>query len=214
MTRSAETCTSACACAQGRHDPQLVVVTGGPGAGKTAVLEMARRSLCRHVIVLAEAAGIVFGGGFPRRSSEPARQAAQRAIFHIQRELEQLHVDEQDAAVVLCDRGTLDGVAYWPGAAEEFFTELGIDRAGEIGRYQAVIHLRTPNAEAGYDHSNPLRVETAAQAAAIDDRIEAAWRDHPRRTVIESTVDFPTKASRALAAIGAELPACCDPVAR
>ncbi len=212
MTRSGDRCTSDCACAEGKHDPRLVVVTGGPGAGKTAVLEMARRSLCRHVIVLPEAAGIVFGGGFPRRSSKPARQAAQRAIFHIQRELEQLHVDEQDAAVILCDRGTLDGVAYWPGAACEFFTELGIDHLSEIGRYQAVIHLRTPNAEEGYDRSNPLRVGNAAQAAAIDERIEAAWRDHPRRTVIESTMDFPTKASQALAAIGAELPSCCGPV--
>ena len=137
MPRSADRCTSTCTCAQRWHAPRLVVVTGGPGAGKTAVLEMARRSLCRHVVVLPEAAGIVFGGGFPRHSTDPARRAAQRAIFHIQRELERLTLEERQAAVVLCDRGTLDGVAYWPGAADDFFAELGIAPDLEIDRYQA-----------------------------------------------------------------------------
>lgn len=86
MIQPDEACTAPCSCADGRHDPQLVVITGGPGAGKTAVLELARRSLGRHVLVLPEAAGIVFGGGFP---SEAAQRASQRAIFHIQRETEQ-----------------------------------------------------------------------------------------------------------------------------
>lgn len=202
---------ASCSCAEGRHDPQLVVITGGPGAGKTAVLEMARRSLCRHVLVLPEAAGIVFGGGFPRRPSEAAQRASQRAIFHVQREMERLHLEERSAAILLCDRGTLDGLAYWPGAAQEFFSDLHIDPLTELARYRAVIHLRTPAAESGYDHSNPLRVETAEQAGKIDHRIEAAWQDHPHKTLISSSPDFATKAGRALAAIGAELPDCCDP---
>ncbi len=211
MTGTDGACTSTCSCAQEVHDPRLVVVTGGPGAGKTAVLEMARRSLCRHVLVLPEAAGIVFSGGFPRGSTKAARRAAQRAIFHIQRELEQLHLDEHRSAVILCDRGTLDGIAYWPGASDQFFAELGVAQADELDRYQAVIHLRTPGVNEGYDHSNPLRIEGAAQAQQIDHRIEAAWREHPRRTIIDSTLDFPTKAGRALAAIAEQLPACCDP---
>lgn len=45
-----------------------VVLTGGPGAGKTAVLELVRRAVCRHVRVLPEAASVVYGGGFPRES--------------------------------------------------------------------------------------------------------------------------------------------------
>jgi len=39
----------------------LVVLTGGPGAGKTAFLEIARRNFCEHIAVLPEAASIVFG---------------------------------------------------------------------------------------------------------------------------------------------------------
>jgi hypothetical protein len=54
------------------HDARLVAVTGGPGAGKTAVLELAARSLCEHVAILLEAATIVFGGGFPATKQSQA----------------------------------------------------------------------------------------------------------------------------------------------
>lgn len=206
-----ETCTGSCPCAQQRHDPRLVVVTGGPGAGKTAVLEMARRSLCGHVVILPEAAGIVFGGGFPRLTSLPARRAAQHAIFCVQRQRERLHLDQRGPAVVLCDRGTLDGIAYWPGERDDFETDMAVTVDAELARYQAVIHLRTPGRGRGYDHSNPLRTEDPDTAAEIDDRIAEAWHHHPNRTIIDATVDFPTKAQRALEAIAAELPACCNP---
>src|SRR5262245_41814414 len=104
-----------CACSK-THPTKLVVLTGGPGAGKTAILELIKHHGCEHVVVLPEAATIVFRGGFPRGVSEPARRAAQRAIFHVQRELEQLALEEGRGAVALCDRGTIDGLAYWPGS--------------------------------------------------------------------------------------------------
>ncbi len=52
-----------CSCKMPRHGSKLVVLTGGPGAGKTAVLEVVRRRFCEHVAVLPEAASILFGGG-------------------------------------------------------------------------------------------------------------------------------------------------------
>jgi len=72
------------------HQLRRVVLTGGPGAGKTAVLELVRATACRHVRVLPEAASVIFGGGFPRRDGFDERRAAPRAIFHVQRELEAL----------------------------------------------------------------------------------------------------------------------------
>jgi len=92
------------------------VPTGGPGAGKSAVLELARLFFCRHVERLPEAAGIVFGGRFPRTGELMVRQAAQRSICHVQRELESTVVGH-NAAVVVCDRGTPDGSANWEGEA-------------------------------------------------------------------------------------------------
>jgi predicted ATPase len=191
------------------HARRRVVVTGGPGAGKTAVLELARRVLCRHVVVLPESAGILFGGGFPRAHSAATARAAQRAIFHVQHELEAV-ADAGDAPIVLCDRGTVDGAAYWPGEdGSDLFADVGTTRAREHARYDAVIHMRTPPLHDGYDHSNPLRIEAPAEALAIDARIEAAWNGHPRRVVVEATHDFFRKASRGLELVLAEIPPCC-----
>lgn len=198
-----------CQCASEGHTPKLVVLTGGPGAGKTAVLELVRKSMCEHVSVLPEAASVVFGGGFPRRESHAARKGAQRAILHIQQELERITLEEEKAAIALCDRGTVDGLAYWPGTEEEFWKELGSSRRAELGRYSAVIHLRTPHLNQGYNKSNPVRVETADQALLLDEKILAAWAGHPKRIVIDSETDFLSKAGRAIEAIRAELPECC-----
>ncbi|MFT5356514.1 MAG: hypothetical protein ACI9KE_003739 [Polyangiales bacterium] len=196
-----------------KHAPGLIALTGGPGAGKTAVLEMASRAFCQHVAILPEAAGIVFGGGFPREPGDLVLRASQRAIFGIQREVERLVVDEGEVAIGLCDRGSIDGVAYWPGPPESFYAEFGTSIEQELGRYAAVIHLETPHAAQGYDHSNVLRVESAEEAHAIDARIAEAWRDHPQRTTIPSTPDFIDKALKALAAIRAQLPETCRPTA-
>jgi predicted ATPase len=198
---------SDCRCASTHDRPRRIVVTGGPGAGKTALLETIQRAMCRHVLVLPESAGIVFGGGFPRGTTMGLRRAAQRAIFCVQRELETT-ARERDVAVVLCDRGTIDGMAYWPGP-DDMWYGLGTSLDEQLARYDAVIHLRTPTSGNGYNHNNPLRVESAAEAAAIDAKIAAVWARHPRRFEVESTVDFLTKAKRALDLIRAELPSCC-----
>ena len=198
-----------CQCRLDRLPTRLVAVTGGPGAGKTAVLEMARRSFCKHIAILPEAAGIVFGGGFPRLDSMVGRCASQRAIFHVQRELEALATGCGEIAVALCDRGTIDGVAYWPAGADDYWQALGTRHDIELGHYTAVVHLRTPGAAVGYDQSNPLRQESAEQAAAIDARIAAAWSTHPRRVEIASRDDFLAKARMVLEVVRSELPPCC-----
>lgn len=197
-----------CSCTQS-HASRRVVLTGGPGAGKTAVLEMVRRSLCEHVRVLPEAAGVVFGGGFPRHEDTECRRAAQRAIFHVERELEATGA-AHNAAIVLCDRGTIDGLAYWPGPVEEFWASTSTDLDTELARYQAVIHLRTPTTGQGYNRQNPLRTETASRAAAIDDRILDLWSRHPNRYLVHATGDFLDKAAEALTFLRHELPGCCS----
>jgi predicted ATPase len=185
---------------------RLVVLTGGPGAGKTAVLEVIRRNFGARVQVLPEAASILLRGGFPRGTSHAERRAVQRAIFHVQRELERLAVAHNHGTVALCDRGTLDAVAYWPGEPAEFFQEVGVTRESELARYAAVIHLRTPKDGQGYDHSNPVRIEDAEEAALIDEAIHHAWEGHPHRHTVDSTPDFLDKVVRVLALVAAELP--------
>lgn len=196
-----------CPCRQ-PHPRRRIVLTGGPGAGKTAVLELVRQHFCEHVHVLHESASIVFGGGFPRRPHGEGRRAAQRAIFHVQRELEAVEEGE-NAAIVLCDRGTVDGAAYWPGPSD-LWSSVGTTLADELARYNAVIHLRTPSMGEGYNHVNPLRLESAGEAAAIDERLLHVWTTHPRRFVIEAHAAFLDKARHVLDILRNELPECCN----
>jgi predicted ATPase len=195
-----------CDCRE-HHVPRRVVLTGGPGAGKTAVLELIRLFFCDHVKTIPESAGIVFGGRFPRSDRPPLRQAAQRAIYHIQRELESV-ADADNAAVVLCDRGTVDCAAYWVGDGD-LFSAVGTTRSIELARYDAVIHLQTPTSPRDYNHENPLRLESLEEASVVDAEIAAQWADHPRRFVLEPTEDFLHKAARALALLRSEVPECC-----
>ena len=195
-----------CDCRE-QHVPRRVVLTGGPGAGKTAVLELIRFFFCDHVTRLPEAAGIVFAGRFPRSERPPLRQAAQRAIYHVQRELEAV-ADTENPAVVLCDRGTVDCAAYWAGDGD-LFSAVGTTRAIELARYDAVIHLRTPTSPHAYNRENPLRIESMEEAAAIDARIALEWSAHSRVLVVDPTEDFLHKAARALALLRREVPECC-----
>ncbi len=198
----------ACSC-DDRHDaPKLVVLTGGPGAGKTAVLELVKQRFCEHVLVLPEAASILFLGGFPRPATDDGLAAAQRAIFHVQQELEAVGAAEDNPSVLLCDRGVIDGLAYWPGDEASYFADVRTTKARELARYAAVIHLRTPG-KGGYNHRNPARIESAERAAALDVKIEAAWAGHPHVHFVQSADDFVHKAQRALDLIEHELPPCC-----
>ena len=195
-----------CTCSD-HHVRRRIVLTGGPGAGKTAVLELCRQYFCHHVVILPESASLLFRGGFPRGGPAGQQAATQRAIFHVQRELEQI-ADLDGAAIVLCDRGTVDGAAYWPGP-NTLFEEVGTTSASELQRYDTVIHLQTPD-PGSYNRDNPMRVETAVEAAALDARIADAWRLHPRCRVVDNHVNFLDKAHQALGYLREELPACCS----
>lgn len=198
--------TRACACTL-PHPRKRIVLTGGPGAGKTAVLELAHQYFCKHLVMVPEAASVLFRGGFPRGGNTEQRAAVQRAIFHVQHELEAVTEAADHAAALLCDRGTVDGAAYWPGP-DTLWSSVSVSREAELARYDAVIHLRVPTA-VHYNHDNAVRIETAEEAARIDERIAEVWAGHPRRFTLDSTESFLDKAHHALALIEAELPTCC-----
>ncbi len=198
-----------CSCKVDEHDIQFVALTGGPGGGKTALLEIAERVFCQHVAVLPEAASIIFSGGFPRHESPGARRAAQLAIFHGQRQLEALMRAEYGVAIVLCDRGTIDGSAYWPPGEEDYWQALGTTREEELSHYYGVIHLETPDIDHGYNRENQLRTESALSAHEIDLSIAKAWEGRPRRLVVPSSPRFLDKVQLAISHIGDMMPKCC-----
>lgn len=177
---------------------KFIVITGGPGAGKTAVLEMIKKMNLLNTIILPEAASILFNGGFWRLPSPTARASAQRAIFQVQKEIENLVREENTWEFALCDRGSLDGLAYWPYSSELFWEMNQTNLSKEISKYSAIIHLRTPAETQGYNHVNPLRTENALTAKEIDNKIADIWKNHPMYISIESDDDFLIKAQKAI----------------
>jgi predicted ATPase len=170
------------------------VLTGGPGAGKTAVMEAARQIFSQSkVTILPEAASIVYSGGFPRFASAVSVRAAQRAIAAVQHELEAYTFEEGSTSLALCDRGIVDGAAYWPEGADAFYEAIGWPRESVYARYNTVIHLRTPTLHLGYNNSNPMRTESAAEAAVLDSRIEKVWEGHPNRFIVPAAETFTEK---------------------
>lgn len=86
------------------HGRCRIVVTGGPGGGKTTAADLFRREIGESVVVVPESATLLFGGGFPRSAELHARAAAQRAIYHVQRNLEDVQSALYPDRVLLCDR--------------------------------------------------------------------------------------------------------------
>ena len=176
-----------------------IVLTGGPGGGKTTAADLLRRELGSRVVIVPEAATILFAGGFPRSSQWDANRAAQSAIFHVQRNLEDVQSALYPDRALLCDRGTADGSAYWNDGEESFFRAQGTTLDTELSRYDAVVFFETA-AVAGLsiEGGNPVRCESLQQAVALDSRLRALWGRHPRFTLIPHSPSFLHKITGAL----------------
>lgn len=171
--------------------PFRVVLTGGPGGGKTTAADLLRREIGDRVIVVPEAATLLFSGGFPRPIDPQARRSAQCAIYHVQRNLEDIQAAQYPERVLLCDRGTVDGGAYWPDGSEDFFATVGTDYGAELDRYDAVIFFETAALGGhGFESENAFRTETHQQAIDLDRRLRDLWMPHPRFTLIPHSASF------------------------
>jgi len=179
-----------------------IVLTGGPGGGKTTAADLFRREIGERVVLVPESATLLFGGGFPRSKDPKAVLAAQRAIFHVQRNLEDTQAALFPGRILLCDRGTVDGAAYWPGEPHHFFNALGTTLEHELSRYDAVIFFET--AAAGglqIEGGNPVRNETSREALNLDRKLRALWSKHRRFVLVPHNRSFFKKISFGLAVL-------------
>lgn len=184
----------------GKNGKRRIVLTGGPGGGKTTAADLFRREMGDHIIIVPEAATLLFSGGFPRSDEPHAMRAAQRAMFHVQRNLEDVQSARFPERILLCDRGTVDGAAYWPDGGEDFFSALGTTREAEYTRYDAVLFFESA-AIGGLEvveGGNPIRTESISSAASLDARLREAWADHPNFVLIPHEASFFHKMTRAL----------------
>lgn len=175
-----------------------IVLTGGPGGGKTTAADLFRREIGEAVVVVPEAATMLFSGGFPRVEEPGPRRSIQRAIFEVQRNLEDVQQARFPDRVLLCDRGTVDGAVYWPGGVDAFFEAMETTLEEQLARYDAVLFFETA-AAGGHviEGGNPTRTESAAAAVALDAALRTVWSRHPRFWLIRNERSFLTKITAA-----------------
>src|SRR4029078_8310814 len=115
--------------------------------------------------------------------------SAQSAIFHVQRNLEDVQSALYPERVLLCDRGTVDGGAYWQDGADSFFHSQGTTLETEAARYYAVVFFETA-AVAGMsiESGNPGRCQSLDQAIELDAKLRALWARHPHFTLVPHSI--------------------------
>lgn len=116
---------------------------------------------------------------------------------------------DADKLLIVCDRGALDNKAYMTDMEfQSVLRELKLNEVRLRDCYDAVFHLVTAakGAEEFYTLSNnQARTETVEQAAALDDKLIAAWTGHPHLRIIDNRTDFEKKLQRLMSEISAFL---------
>jgi len=165
-----------------------IAVTGGPTAGKTALVETLFLAFSDRLGVVQEAASMLFRAGLPRGTDVAHLLVQERVIYHMQKALEDLATLDKPGRVLLCDRGTLDGLAYWPGTEASYFAVIDSNIEAELARYDWVLHV---DVAPPYDFQpNTLRIESAEEIIRINERLKSAWSLHPKRFVLPADAGF------------------------
>ena len=178
-----------------------IVLTGGPGAGKTLIAAMLARDQPDAFVVVPEAATQVYQQLRTRwdRIDAPARRDVQRRIYALQLEQEERAAREAAGKVLLLDRGTIDGAAYWPDGPDHYWQELGTSHPVELARYDAVVWLETCAAVGAYDGdlSNAARHEDTRLAISRGNAVLRLWEAHPRLVRVMACPRFEDKVAAA-----------------
>lgn len=168
-----------------------VVLTGGPGGGKTTAADLYRREIGERIVIVPEAATLLYSGGFPRGGASGVCKATQQAIYYVQKNLEDAQFANYQNRVLLCDRGTVDGAIYWPDNPAGFFETLGTNLEKELSRYDAVLFFETAAVGGiSIEGGNPIRIESNKEALILDQQLKALWSQHPRFIFIPHDASF------------------------
>jgi predicted ATPase len=158
-----------------------VVLTGGPCSGKTAVTRRIVQAHPQRFFLVPEAATQVYQAAGTRwdRVDTQGRRDLQRRIYLLQRDQERRAAAEHPDRILILDRGTVDGAAYWPDGPDAYWTNMGTTLQAELDRYDHVILMQTAAAIGRYDgQSNPVRFEDCDGALRSARLLARLWSGH------------------------------------
>lgn len=178
------------------NESRKIVITGGPGGGKTTALDLFQREFESRVKVVPEAATILFQTGIEREEESERIKVLQESVYQTQKALEDSYHRLYPKCLLLCDRGSLDGLAYWPGDRDEFFKQICSSIEDELSRYKAVIFFETGASKTNdMQSNNPFRLESNAQAVELDRKLQEVWKKHPHFYFVPNNSSFMQKIS-------------------
>lgn len=157
----------------GGESPFRIVITGGPCAGKTAVWRFLGEAFQGGVPVREAATQLILDG---KSEDSLGLEGFQRAVYERQLALEDGGLEK--GLLLLCDRGLLDGLAYFPS----LFACLDVSREEVLNRYAVVIQvevIRDPQAYSLHFSNNPARHEDHTRALALERELERVYERHP-----------------------------------
>ena len=193
-----------------------IVITGGPCAGKTTAMSWIQNNFTnqgyRVLFVPETATELISGGVAPWTCGSNVDY--QKCQMKLQLEKEKIFTQgaasmKAEKVLMVCDRGALDNKAYMSELEFACVLEaLGCSEVELRDNYDAVFHLVTAakGAEQFYTTANnAARTESVEQAAALDDKLIAAWTGHPHLRIIDNSSEFEDKLKRLMAEINSFL---------
>ena len=193
-----------------------IVITGGPCAGKTTGMSWIQNVFSKLgylVLFVPETATELIQAGIAPKLCK-TNGDFQRNLLTLQ--LDKEKVFEQAAGtmkaskvLIVCDRGALDNKAYMDNLEfAQLMEHLGTNEIELRDNYDAVFHLVTAakGAKEFYTTANnSARSETPEEAAALDEKLIAAWTGHPHLRVIDNSTNFEDKMKRLIGEISSFL---------
>ena len=191
-----------------------IVLTGGPAAGKTTLIsrilkEFKSEDGWRVITIPETATDLISGFGIKPFGNCVSMEDFQYFVVEDQLHKEKLALKAaqmvpEEKVLIIYDRALLDDKAY---ITDEQFRDtlayFGKTEEQVLSGYDAVLHLVTcaKGAEQAYNYGNAARYESVEVAREKDDLTLRAWSVHPRLYVIDNSVNFEDKISRAMAQI-------------
>ncbi len=176
------------------------------------------RALRAQIVTVPETATLVLDSGFPPPGHERIHcapeewiQTFQGTILSIQQQLEasfERPASNCGVRLIVCDRGVLDGAAYWPGGRAAFLRHFGQSLEDCFARYRSVLHLQSlaeTHPHLYGPEGNAIRYEDTTDALRVERTVRAAWEGHPGLIIIPAEMELGGKIARVLEHVRAVL---------
>lgn len=188
--------------------PIKIALVGGVCGGKTSAIPFVKQQIesrgyrcyvVPEVATLVGNAGMNIGEAYSK-SGRRLQSMFMKLGIQLEDSITEAASIIDKPAVILCDRGVIDGKAFaYPPIWEEILREHKTSNLELKDRYDAAFYMITAadGARAFYgNETNKVRGEDPRRAVEICEKNRMAWLGHPHLRVFDNSTNFATKLSR------------------